>query len=771
MPDPLIGRKLEHYIVLERIGSGAMGVVYRAHDELLDRDVALKVLAGGALDPAGRGRLRKEARALSRAVHPSIATVHDFGSEGDLDFIVMELIPGPTLAQRLAEGPVGEADVIDLGCQLTLGLAAAHAAGVVHRDVKPSNLKLTPDGRLKILDFGIALQALSATDATRTATLAGRAAGTLPYMAPELVRGAEPDVRCDVYGAGAVLYEMATGRRAFPERYDAQLLEAVLRRPVVAPRTIRPELSQPLESCILKALEKDPDQRYQSADDLTRGLEAASGGLQQPAAKASGSRIVRVGSIAAAAVILALVAIVVAPALPKLLRPSASSEGAGAGAPVPSDSRARGAEPSSLPTGSGTSLTGPVRLAVLPPTNLTSRPAVNTWLPLVQSLFTVELTGVHDLGVIDPLSLNLRLASGGDSTTDRRLSEVLKGFGVVLTVDSRIVPVDAGLQLQASLVDVRSSELRFTVKSELSGESDLPRAVKRATQAIVSYFELQVLKLADSREMHPWIALREHNIEAVKAFVQANDYLYRYQFAEVEPLLRRSIKIDPAFVAPRVWLVGIAASTNAAGVRAQYAELKKLAPAASPFDQAMIGFTGAMLAEDLPGQIRYLEIALEYSPGNNILLVNLAHARAATDDCAGALRDLEPALRVRWEFPPLYTLSAACAIRMRQFAEARRILDIGVTLPAVDPYVYGLLAGLETAFGSSIEAAKFGDKYQAAQKQFGRPKEDAQMAMYYDILGRACLERAERGRAEALFGMRDRLASKRPSSKGAKNGR
>ena len=263
------------------------------------------------------------------------------------------------------------------------------------------------------------------------------------------------------------------------------------------------ELSQPLEICILKALEEGSGPTLsvgQRSDPRPRGFNRPS-----PAAGSAGSGIahrarrlnrgrgrhprarryrIRSGAAKAAAPV-------------ATIRSRRRGRARGLGFP------ARRAEPASLPTGSGTSLTGPVRLAVLPPTNLTSRSALNSWLPLVQSLFTVELTGVHDLGVIDPLSLNLRLASGGDGTTDRQLSEVLKSFGVVLTVDSRIVPVNAGLQLQASLVDVRSAELRFTVKSELSGESDLPRAVKTATQAIVSYFELQVLKLADSPEMHP----------------------------------------------------------------------------------------------------------------------------------------------------------------------------------------------------------------------------------------------------------------------------
>jgi serine/threonine protein kinase len=535
----MIGRQLGHYTVVEHIGSGAMGVVYRARDETLDRDVALKVLAEGMLDPAARGRLRKEARSLSRAVHPSIATVYDFGSDGDLDFIVMELVAGPTLAERLEAGPLDESAVVDLGRQLALGLGAAHAAGVIHRDVKPSNLKVTPDGRLKILDFGIALQAVGETDPTKTASFAERFAGTLPYMAPEQLKGAEADVRTDVYGAGAVLYEMATGTRAFPERQEAQLFDAVLRRPVVAPRDLRPGLSAPLEACILKALEKDPTQRYQTATDLSRGL----GAVPQPTATTPPpTRPRRLGFIpvAAALVTIALGGVAVWPYLGRLVGEQHSEPPSRAATPSTATSTA----------------SAPLLLAVVPPQNLTNQSKVDAWLPLVRSLFTAELTGVRDLGVIDPYSLDLRIGAIHTGTgPQQRLDQALKELGVGLTIDSRILLATTGFQLQVNLVDLRSSEVRFTVRPAVAAEADLPHAVKAATQEIVSYFDLSVLKLAKTREMRPWIALREHNIEAVKAFVQANQYLYRYQFAEVEPLLRRAIALDPAFVAPRLWLI------------------------------------------------------------------------------------------------------------------------------------------------------------------------------------------------------------------------
>ncbi|HEX2444164.1 MAG TPA: hypothetical protein VHJ77_09495 [Vicinamibacterales bacterium] len=448
--------------------------------------------------------------------------------------------------------------------------------------------------------------------------------------------------------------------------------------------------------------------------------------------------------IAAALAIVALGGFAVRPYLGRLAgatrskSPAASPTAPAAAAPVPAS----------------------VLVAVVPPQNLTNRPAVDAWLPLVQSLFTAELTGVRDLGVIDPLTLNLRVTAGrGQDALQQRLNEALDDLGVGLTIDSRILRASSGFQLQSNLVDRRSSEVRFTNRADLSGESDLPRAVKAATKAIVSYFDLRVLKLANTREMRPWIALREHNIDAVKAFVQANQYMYRYQLADVEPLLRRAAELDLSFVAPRLWLIGTAEHADAK-TQKLYEELKQLAPLASPFDQAMIGFAGAMMADDLPGQIRYLQIALEYSPGNNILLVNLANARAASGDCDGALRDIEPAVRVRWEFPPLYTLAGACAIRTGRLDEARRVLDIGAALSAVDPFILGLRAGLEAATGTTASATKLIDRYAAAQRQLGRPVEDPDLAEIYDMLGKGYAARGERARADMLFGMRDRLTPK-----------
>lgn len=283
-----------------------MGVVYRAHDERLDRDVALKVLPPGSLaNESARRRFKNEALALSRLNHPNIATIHDFDTEAGVDFLVMEFIPGKALDHVIPEGGLSEEEVRRLGVQLADGLVALHQHGMAHRDLKPGNLRLTPDGRLKILDFGLArlLQPVT-NEPTATSTGVTEFAGTLPYMAPEQVRGEAIDARTDVYAAGALLYELATGRPLFPGTRSAELVSAILNQTPAKPRSINPHLSESLEHTIMRALAKDPAARLRSAADLRGALEQAGGTGR---ARHTG-RLGRVAAVAAAVTLLAGVA-------------------------------------------------------------------------------------------------------------------------------------------------------------------------------------------------------------------------------------------------------------------------------------------------------------------------------------------------------------------------------------------------------------------------------------------------------------------------------
>jgi serine/threonine protein kinase/tetratricopeptide (TPR) repeat protein len=276
----MVHETLGHYRIVEKIGEGGMGVVYRAHDERLDRDVALKVLPPGTLaDEGTRKRFRKEALALSKLNHPNIATVHDFDTQDGVDFLVMEYIVGTTLSQRLNDGALSEKEVIALGSQIVSALEEAHERGVVLRDLKPGNILVTPKGHVKVLDFGLAmlLKPVDGADATQSLTQTHGVSGTLPYMAPEQLRRGSADPRTDVYAVGTVLYEMATGRRPFEHKLPTALADDILHTSPSSPSALQPQLSAKLEDIILKCLEKDPENRYQSAKELTVDLRRLSG--------------------------------------------------------------------------------------------------------------------------------------------------------------------------------------------------------------------------------------------------------------------------------------------------------------------------------------------------------------------------------------------------------------------------------------------------------------------------------------------------------------
>jgi serine/threonine protein kinase len=283
----MTGETVSHYRVLEILGSGGMGVVYRAEDTRLGRQVAIKFLPdqdAGALDAVRLERFRREARTASVLNHPHICVVHDIDDYEGRPFLVMELLEGQTLAQRLAIGKAPLTDVIRWAAQIADGLDAAHQKGIVHRDIKPANVFVTSHGEVKILDFGLAKFAASARDAiepTKSApahTQHGQTLGTIGYMAPEQVRGEEIDARADIFSLGIVIYEMATGRRPFAAATSGLVFDAILNRAPEPAHTNNPELDR----IIAKTLEKDRALRYQTAADLLadlRRLERDSGSV------------------------------------------------------------------------------------------------------------------------------------------------------------------------------------------------------------------------------------------------------------------------------------------------------------------------------------------------------------------------------------------------------------------------------------------------------------------------------------------------------------
>ncbi|HET6350478.1 MAG TPA: serine/threonine-protein kinase, partial [Candidatus Krumholzibacteria bacterium] len=303
------GTRLGPYEILSPLGAGGMGEVYRARDTRLGRDVAVKVLPQHLSTQAEvRARFEREAKTVSALNHPHICVLFDIGREGDTDFLVMELVEGETLSARLAKGPLPPSELLRIGVQIADALSRAHRAGVIHRDLKPGNIMLTKSGA-KLMDFGLARatgmqgtgsgSGATVADLTHSPTIAqpltaeGTIIGTFQYMAPEQLEGKEADVRSDIWSLGCVLYEMATGKRAFEGRSQASLIAAILEHEPAPIAEVQPMAPPALDRLVRAMLAKDPDDRVQTAQDAKLQLEwmlgESSSGARAPSSVTDGA--------------------------------------------------------------------------------------------------------------------------------------------------------------------------------------------------------------------------------------------------------------------------------------------------------------------------------------------------------------------------------------------------------------------------------------------------------------------------------------------------
>ncbi len=311
----MLGRTLGHYRIVEKIGAGGMGEVYRAHDEQLDRDVALKVLPASALaDPTARARLLREARTASALNHPHICTIHEVGEADGQAYIAMEYVAGQPLSALIPSDGLPVETAVRYGVQIAAALAHAHERGVIHRDLKSANVVITAEGEPKVLDFGLAKRlggkelAEVTTQSQASLTQPGAVMGTLPYMAPEQLRGQGADARSDVWALGVMLYETLTGKRPFQGETGYELSSAILNQvPAPLPSQLPVELQVVIERC----LEKEPGRRYRRAGEVRAALEAVQAGTAVVPWAVWGRRLARRRFLATAGALAALVAVLV----------------------------------------------------------------------------------------------------------------------------------------------------------------------------------------------------------------------------------------------------------------------------------------------------------------------------------------------------------------------------------------------------------------------------------------------------------------------------
>jgi serine/threonine protein kinase len=315
---PEVGKTISYYRIVERLGEGGMGIVYRARDVRLDRDVAIKFLPAHLNEDASAlARFEREAKAIAALSHPNILGIFDVGKADGIAYAVTELLEGETLRAQLADGALPVRKAIDYAAQIAQGLAAAHDKGITHRDLKPENLFVAADGRIKILDFGLAKQAHSeaAASTSKSPTLGtltdpGIIVGTLAYMAPEQARGHTVDPRADLFAFGAVLYEMLTGRPAFRRETASDTMAAILKEDPPELAVADPKIPAALVRLVQHCLEKNPAARYQSARDIAFALEV----LMESGSSVSGAKAAAVPArrwirwLAAAAIALVLLA-------------------------------------------------------------------------------------------------------------------------------------------------------------------------------------------------------------------------------------------------------------------------------------------------------------------------------------------------------------------------------------------------------------------------------------------------------------------------------
>jgi eukaryotic-like serine/threonine-protein kinase len=506
--------RLGRFRILSPLGAGGMGEVYRARDEKLQREVAIKVLPKGSLDgEAARDRFHKEALALARLSHPNIGQVYDFAGEAGVDFLVMELVRGESLARRLVASRMAEKDVLKFGTELAAALEEAHGAGVIHRDLKPGNLMITESGSLKVLDFGLAkiLHPDRPGDVTMTLGDTQTISGTLPYMAPEQLLGEVLDARTDIWAAGIVLYEMATGRRPFDEKAGTKLTNAILTQSPPSPAGRAPDVSAGLAAIILKCLEKEAGRRYQSAADLRADLERLlTTGTVSVAARA----LAHPSLLSRRRLAVAAAAVIVFATVLAVWRPWRSGDPKGPGGP-------------------------PIKsLAVLPLDNFTGDASQEYFADGMTEAVIAELSKISSLKVISRRSVMQF------KKTSKSLPEIAKQLGVEGMVEGSVERAGGRVRVTARLIRASSEERLWADSFDrqetdvLALHSEIAQAIARQVRAAVTPDE--ALSLRKSRAINPEaydLALRADHL--VLNSSGPEDVIRAVELAE------RAVKADP----------------------------------------------------------------------------------------------------------------------------------------------------------------------------------------------------------------------------------
>lgn len=544
---------------------------------------------------------------------------------------------------------------------------------------------ITSHGEVKIVDFGLAKLA-GLTKLTRT----GSTVGTAAYMSPEQARGEPVDNRTDIWSLGVVFYEMITGQPPFKSDYEQAMVYEILNEEPKPLSEFSAHLPRGLDVVIRNALAKDPSSRYQHIEEMLADLDAIRAG------RPIGTKKIRpiwsrLQTRSLWYVVVAAVLIIAAEIVYRMFVTSVQH------AP------------------------GNLTVAVLPFEDQTRDTAVTALVPTLQRLLSSDLSMMKNPGIFDPASLNGLLEHEmGTSHPSRgpQLDKTMKDAEITYMVDGVVIKAGSNYEIHTNVIDPSNGEIRYSVRVTAGNPADLPRSVDSVSLLLRSYFEM-VNHLNAFPELAPWIEHRSGNVEALIAFEKAYEMQYSAKGGWA-PYLRRSIELDSTFVTPRLWLIeGLAGRGEMQEARAHYQALRRLESGASPFEQAMINWTGAFLDEDIPAQERYLEVALERAPGNYILLNTLGMTRLEMGKYQEAADVLRPLVEKRWNYSTAFLLLGESYCRLKEYDQARNVLEQSLTVTPVVPEVYGLLFTLMLRERDSVKAARYSSLYFERTREAG----------------------------------------------------
>ncbi|MBL0174598.1 MAG: protein kinase [Ignavibacteria bacterium] len=631
----MIGEQVRQYRILSLIGSGGMGVVYKAEDTRLKRPVALKFLQKQLVgDAASKERFINEARAASALDHPNICTIYDIGEKEDGQlFIAMRYYEGETLRARLRRAPVPHEEARSIVLQLAGALGAAHARGIVHRDIKPDNVFLTADGVVKILDFGLAkLERLPHDSDTLSAS------GTVAYMAPEQLRGEDADARTDIWALGILLFEMLTQRLPFQGYIHAAMMYSILNEEPEDLARILPDVPEPLNGLYNACVRKDRAMRPRDAAEVLRRLVIE---RQQQAAspKRTPTRKALVGFIVVAACALAAALWFFWPKHPGFM----------------------------------TFKEGKIPIAVMPITIGGPYRGSDSlhFSEKMQRIFIAELNGNDELNVASQSTLNesLRKEFPDQQTMqfDEHIQDFLRDNALQCAVFLSVQPIGDSSNVHMSLIDDARKEL-LSMDLTVGIDKDLSFAVKTLAANLNDYFLIQA-ELRKDPSIKLWAERGSADIDAQNAFLHG--YLEIVDGGSGEKRMREALEHDTSFVAAHVFLISALLNKDRyEDAVEQYRALRRLEAHAKGMDKVIIRYAGALIAENREEMINCLEELFKDNQGNFVLLTTLAAMKyLGKRDVTGAeyrktLDMIRPAIAARWRNPLAYGIAAECFIRL-----------------------------------------------------------------------------------------------------------